>query len=196
MCVCFVVQFHGHTYLYQALPRFLTLFFEFADRWTPRQSAAQSRKEVEEELNSTGLNQRRKEHHNATDPGYQIFHLACAVAARCHQYQLITALPQIISRFGHQNDHATEMIRWFIARTFEMYPQQTLWMMGPPVLLSAKDRGRSSGGDRDRDRDRDRDGDQQMTSAERARWKKYHSYLPQPKNEQSLHASLIKQGIV
>ena len=102
----------GHHYIFQSLPRMLTLWFDFGEHWNPKTSRNKNPKI--NEINTQFL----KSHQTML----QILDKTAA-------FQWLTALPQIISRICHPNTEIFGFIKKVIAKIFCEYPQQALWMV-------------------------------------------------------------------
>ncbi|XP_050363920.1 serine/threonine-protein kinase ATR [Argentina anserina] len=98
----------GHKNLFQALPRLLTLWFDFG---TMYESSGKS-----------------------TNRDLQNVH---KLVIRCMRgclkdlptYQWLTVLPQLVSRICHQNKEVVQVVKNIITSVLWHYPQQALWIM-------------------------------------------------------------------
>ncbi|KAI3834279.1 hypothetical protein MKX03_030086 [Papaver bracteatum] len=98
----------GHKNLYQALPRLLTLWFDFGSKYY--REGLSSNKEIK------SVHQR----------------VMCIIRG-CHKdlprYQWLAMLPQLVSRICHQNEDTVRLVRYIITSVLQDYPQQGLWTM-------------------------------------------------------------------
>ncbi|KAJ7539120.1 hypothetical protein O6H91_11G077400 [Diphasiastrum complanatum] len=98
----------GHRHLFQALPRLLTLWFEFG---TVYQGETMTK-----------------------DKGVKTIHArVMSIMRGCLKdlptYQWLTALPQLVSRICHQNEEVVRLVKHIITTVLQAYPQQALWTM-------------------------------------------------------------------
>ncbi|KAM3298235.1 hypothetical protein ACQJBY_039941 [Aegilops geniculata] len=105
--LCYAKGLHkGHKNLFQALPRLLTVWFEFGNIYI-REGPSAEMKVVHDRM--------------------------LAVVRGCSKdlptYQWLTVLSQLISRICHQNGELVRVVRYIIQVVLQAYPQQALWMM-------------------------------------------------------------------
>ncbi|KAF7692277.1 serine/threonine-protein kinase ATR isoform X2 [Silurus meridionalis] len=101
----------GNQYIYQAMPRMLTLWLDFGAKVYEVEKAGRSdRAQMKTDLSK--INAVISEH---------TLHLA--------PYQFLTAFSQLISRICHSNDEVFAVLMDIIAKVFLAYPQQAMWMM-------------------------------------------------------------------
>lgn len=97
----------GHRCLFQALPRLLTLWFEFGTHF---RGDALSTKHVK-----------------------TVFGRTMSIMRGCLKdlpaYQWLTALSQLVSRICHQNEILVQLVKQIIIHVLQVYPQQALWTM-------------------------------------------------------------------
>nr|XP_043624485.1 serine/threonine-protein kinase ATR [Erigeron canadensis] len=98
----------GHKNLFQALPRLLTLWFEFGSIYQRKGSSSKKdMKTVHDKLMS--------------------------IMRGCYKdlptYQWLTVLPQLVSRICHQNDEIVRVVKQIITSVLGQYTQQGLWIM-------------------------------------------------------------------
>ncbi|XP_077246738.1 ataxia telangiectasia-mutated and RAD3-like protein isoform X3 [Tasmannia lanceolata] len=98
----------GHKYLFQALPRLLTLWFEFGSKY---------QKDV---LSS---NKALKTVHG------RVMGVMRGCLKDLPAYQWLTALSQLVSRICHQNEEIVRLVKHIITSVLQEYPQQALWIM-------------------------------------------------------------------
>ncbi|ORX89906.1 hypothetical protein K493DRAFT_288711 [Basidiobolus meristosporus CBS 931.73] len=103
----------GTKYIYQTLPRLLTLWLDFGANTglQPEPSNSGKAKSPEDRSNK--------------------FHLVNKMVRRLNErlpaYQFLTAFPQIISRICHRNKNVFEVLELIIMNVLTAYPQQALW---------------------------------------------------------------------
>ncbi|KAH7278933.1 hypothetical protein KP509_38G065100 [Ceratopteris richardii] len=98
----------GHRHLYQALPRLLTLWFEFSSNY------------YGEVLSANGA---LKAHHA------RIMSIMRGCLKDLPTYQWLTVLSQLVSRICHQNEEVVRLLKHIIITVLQAYPQQSLWTM-------------------------------------------------------------------
>nr|XP_023680216.1 serine/threonine-protein kinase ATR isoform X1 [Paramormyrops kingsleyae] len=101
----------GNQYIYQAMPRMLTLWLDFGAKvFESEKAGRQDRLQMRSEL--AKINAVVSEHTSNLSP-----------------YQFLTAFSQLISRICHSNDEVFAVLLQIIAKVFLAYPQQAMWMM-------------------------------------------------------------------
>ncbi|XP_007041728.2 PREDICTED: serine/threonine-protein kinase ATR isoform X1 [Theobroma cacao] len=98
----------GHKNLFQALPRLLTLWFDFGSIY--QRSAAASNKDLK---NVQG----------------KVISIMRGCLKDLPTYQWLTVLPQLVSRICHQNEEIVKLVKSIIISVVRQYPQQSLWIM-------------------------------------------------------------------
>ncbi|XP_057837480.1 serine/threonine-protein kinase ATR isoform X2 [Cryptomeria japonica] len=98
----------GHSRLYQAMPRLLTLWFEFGSMYHI------------ESLSSDSI---LKSTHD------KVMTVMRGCVKDLPSYQWLTALSQIVSRICHQNEEVVRLVKHIITIVLQTYPQQALWTM-------------------------------------------------------------------
>ncbi|XP_021286556.1 serine/threonine-protein kinase ATR isoform X2 [Herrania umbratica] len=98
----------GHKNLFQALPRLLTLWFDFGSIY--QRSAATSNKDLK---NVQG----------------KVISIMRGCLKDLPAYQWLTVLPQLVSRICHQNEEIVKLVKSIIISVVRQYPQQSLWIM-------------------------------------------------------------------
>ncbi|KAG2649180.1 hypothetical protein PVAP13_1NG062788 [Panicum virgatum] len=107
--LCYAKAIHrGHKNLFQALPRMLTLWFEFGSMYAQDESSS---------------DQHMKEIHG------RVLSLIPGCVKDLPIYQWLTVLSQLISRICHQNTDVVRIVKYIITSVLRAYPQQALWMM-------------------------------------------------------------------
>ncbi|KAG1359467.1 serine/threonine-protein kinase ATR [Cocos nucifera] len=98
----------GHRNLYQALPRLLTLWFEFGSIY-------------------------HRDGSSSNKPMKTVHARVLSIMRGCLKdlptYQWLTVLSQLISRICHQNEEVVRIVKHIITSVLQEYPQQALWMM-------------------------------------------------------------------
>ncbi|KAK8624063.1 hypothetical protein V6N13_065420, partial [Hibiscus sabdariffa] len=98
----------GHKNLFQALPRLLTLWFDFGSIY--QRSAAAYNKDLK---NVQG----------------KVTSIMRGCLKDLPTYQWLTVLPQLVSRICHQNEDIVKLVKNIIISVVRKYPQQSLWIM-------------------------------------------------------------------
>ncbi|CAL5378051.1 unnamed protein product [Camellia sinensis] len=98
----------GHKNLFQALPRLLTLWFDFGSIY--QRSGSSSNKDMK----------------NVHLKVVSIMR-GCLKDLPTHQW--LTVLPQLVSRICHQNEEIVRLVKHIITSVLRQYPQQALWIM-------------------------------------------------------------------
>uniref|UniRef100_A0AAY5ETL9 Serine/threonine-protein kinase ATR n=1 Tax=Electrophorus electricus TaxID=8005 RepID=A0AAY5ETL9_ELEEL len=106
----YALQF-GNQYIYQAMPRMLTLWLDFGAKVYDVEKAGRSDR-VQLRADLSKINAVISEHTGNLSP-----------------YQFLTAFSQLISRICHSNDDVFAVLTEIIAKVFLAYPQQAMWMM-------------------------------------------------------------------
>ncbi|KAL6873568.1 hypothetical protein ACP4OV_013650 [Aristida adscensionis] len=98
----------GHKNLFQALPRMLTLWFEFGSIYMRDGSSSDK--------------PTKATHSNVSS-------IMRGCLKDLPAYQWLTVLSQLISRICHQNIDVVRIVKYIIISVLREYPQQALWMM-------------------------------------------------------------------
>ncbi|GLD47879.1 serine/threonine-protein kinase ATR [Lates japonicus] len=101
---------YGNQYIYQAMPRMLSLWLDFGAKVCECEKAGRADRQMRQELNK--INTAVSEH--------------CANLA---PYQFLTAFSQLISRVCHSSDEVFTVLMTIVAKVFLAYPQQAMWLM-------------------------------------------------------------------
>ncbi|KAK1971971.1 phosphatidylinositol 3 [Colletotrichum sublineola] len=106
---------YGTKYLYQTLPRILTLWLEFGARVdkAPEGKVSLSRE----------LHRRRTEQLNL------LHQFLDKYIVRLPAYIFYTALPQIVARIAHPNSNVYERLMHIVIKVVESHPRQALWSL-------------------------------------------------------------------
>ncbi|KAI5062158.1 hypothetical protein GOP47_0022697, partial [Adiantum capillus-veneris] len=100
----------GHRRLFQALPRLLTLWFEFGSAFFGEALSASAQASV-------------KAQHA------RVMSIMRGCLKDLPTYQWLTALSQLVSRICHQNEDVVHLVKHIIVAVLQAYPQQSLWTM-------------------------------------------------------------------
>lgn len=97
----------GHKNLFQALPRLLTLWFEFGSIYQRRSSSIKDMKSIHA----------------------RVLSVMRGCLKDLPPYHWLTVLPQLVSRICHQNDEIVRLVKLLITSVLQKFPQQALWIM-------------------------------------------------------------------
>ncbi|KAI4350245.1 hypothetical protein L6164_004717 [Bauhinia variegata] len=97
----------GHKNLFQALPRLLTLWFDFGSIYQRSGPSNMDMKNVH----------------------VKVMGIMRGCLKDLPTYQWLTVLPQLVSRICHQNDEIVRVVKHIITSVLCQYPQQGLWIM-------------------------------------------------------------------
>ncbi|TKY50720.1 Serine/threonine-protein kinase ATR [Spatholobus suberectus] len=97
----------GHKNLFQALPRLLTLWFDFGSMYQRSGSSNKDLKNVHGKVMS----------------------ILRGCLKDLPTYHWLTVLPQLVSRICHQNEEIVRLVKLIITSVLCQYPQQGLWIM-------------------------------------------------------------------
>ncbi|XP_077396162.1 serine/threonine-protein kinase ATR isoform X2 [Festucalex cinctus] len=101
---------YGNQYIYQAMPRMLSLWLDFGAKVCECEKAGRADRQMRQELSK--INAMMSEHCDNLAP-----------------YQFLTAFSQLISRVCHSNDDVFTVLMAIVAKVFLAYPQQAMWLM-------------------------------------------------------------------
>ncbi|XP_058471109.1 serine/threonine-protein kinase ATR isoform X2 [Solea solea] len=101
---------YGNQYIYQAMPRMLSLWLDFGAKVCECEKAGRMDRQMRQEL--TKINTVVTEHCSNLAP-----------------YQFLTAFSQLISRVCHSSDEVFSVLMTIVAKVFLAYPQQAMWLM-------------------------------------------------------------------
>ncbi|RAK98040.1 protein kinase MEC1 [Aspergillus ibericus CBS 121593] len=121
---------HGNKYVFQSLPKVLTLWLEHAS--TVDQPFDPMRGDNEEFQKHT-LSQRKK---SLDDMHAQLKKYVNRIPAAL----LFTILPQVVARICHPNTTVYDLLTKIVAKAVNSFPQQGLWTVLAVVKSSSKDR--------------------------------------------------------
>ncbi|KAM4540520.1 serine/threonine-protein kinase ATR [Fundulus diaphanus] len=100
----------GNQYIYQAMPRMLSLWLDFGAKVCDCEKAGRGDRLMRQELGK--INAVVSEHCSNLAP-----------------YQFLTAFSQLISRVCHSSDEVFKVLMTIVAKVFLAYPQQAMWLM-------------------------------------------------------------------
>ncbi|MEQ2271045.1 hypothetical protein XENORESO_020637, partial [Xenotaenia resolanae] len=100
----------GNQYIYQAMPRMLSLWLDFGAKVCDCEKAGRADRLMRQELGK--INTVVGEHCSNLAP-----------------YQFLTAFSQLISRVCHSSDDVFTVLMTIVAKVFLAYPQQAMWLM-------------------------------------------------------------------
>uniref|UniRef100_A0A665WVB9 Serine/threonine-protein kinase ATR n=1 Tax=Echeneis naucrates TaxID=173247 RepID=A0A665WVB9_ECHNA len=101
---------YGNQYIYQAMPRMLSLWLDFGAKVCECEKAGRSDRQMRQDLSK--INTIMSEHCTNLAP-----------------YQFLTAFSQLISRVCHSSDDVFGVLMTIVAKVFLAYPQQAMWLM-------------------------------------------------------------------
>ncbi|KAF7183700.1 hypothetical protein CNMCM7691_004050 [Aspergillus felis] len=122
---------HGNKYVFQSLPRILTLWLEHA---ATVDKPFDPKRGDNEEFQTHTLNQRKK---TLDDMHSQLKKYLNRMPAAL---QLFTILPQVVARICHPHATVYELLTRIVAKVVNAFPQQGLWTVLAVVKSSSKDR--------------------------------------------------------
>ncbi|KAM4625275.1 serine/threonine-protein kinase ATR [Polymixia lowei] len=100
----------GNQYIYQAMPRMLSLWLDFGAKVYECEKAGRSDRQMRVELGK----------------------INAAVSEQCASlapYQFLTAFSQLISRVCHSSNEVFNVLMTIVAKVLLAYPQQAMWLM-------------------------------------------------------------------
>uniref|UniRef100_A0A667ZDZ5 Serine/threonine-protein kinase ATR n=1 Tax=Myripristis murdjan TaxID=586833 RepID=A0A667ZDZ5_9TELE len=100
----------GNQYIYQAMPRMLSLWLDFGAKVYECDKAGRVDRQMRLELGK--INTAVSEHCTSLAP-----------------YQFLTAFSQLISRVCHSSDEVFTVLMTIVAKVLLAYPQQAMWLM-------------------------------------------------------------------
>ncbi|KAE8374326.1 protein kinase [Aspergillus bertholletiae] len=121
---------HGNKYVFQSLPKVLTLWLEHA---STVDQPFDPKRGNNEEFQTHTLNQRRK---SLDDMHSQLKKYINRMPAAL----LFTILPQVVARICHPNATVYDLLTKIVAKAVNFFPQQGLWIVLAVVKSSSKDR--------------------------------------------------------
>jgi serine/threonine-protein kinase ATR len=127
---------HGHKYLFQSMPRILTLWFEHSENhWDgtlipTTQIGGGGGLSFKPSIGSS-LSKSTAVPNSLPEKFSQCHSFLCDLTKTLPAYQWLTAFPQIISRLTHKLAPVYAFIKDIILKVFADYPQQALWLLAP-----------------------------------------------------------------
>ncbi|KAE8348829.1 protein kinase [Aspergillus coremiiformis] len=121
---------HGNKYVFQSLPKVLTLWLEHA---STVDQPFDPKRGNNEDFQIHTLNQRRK---SLDDMHSQLK----KYVNRMPGALLFTILPQVVARICHPNATVYDLLTKIVAKAVNLFPQQGLWIVLAVVKSSSKDR--------------------------------------------------------
>ncbi|KAH8430361.1 protein kinase MEC1 [Aspergillus melleus] len=121
---------HGNKYVFQSLPRILTLWLEHA---STADQPFDPKRGNNEEFQIHTLNQRKK---SLDDMHSQLKKYVNRMPAAL----LFTILPQVVARICHPNATVYDLLTKIVAKAVNFFPHQGLWTVLAVVKSSSKDR--------------------------------------------------------
>ncbi|XP_072313429.1 serine/threonine-protein kinase ATR [Eucyclogobius newberryi] len=101
---------YGNQYIYQAMPRMLSLWLDFGAKVCEHEKAGRVDRQMRQEMSK--INSVMSEHCENLAP-----------------YQFLSAFSQLISRVCHSSDEVFDVLMDIVAKVFLAYPQQAMWLM-------------------------------------------------------------------
>jgi len=108
----------GNKYLFQTLPKMLTLWFELVSNPDLEQDSRRGNSKFHEHLAA-----QRKKVITETNASVKKY------VERLQPVALYTILPQLVARITHTNTQVHEILQGMIARVIQSFPQQALWTL-------------------------------------------------------------------
>ena len=137
----------GNKYLFQAMPRMLTLWFEHSEHWSGNVVPIRATQPSVVGVGSTpstpsgrggGASSTVRPVPVTLEEKFSQCHDSMMELVRnLAPFQWLTAFPQIISRLTHSNLRVYQFIKDIIVRVFVEYPQQAMWMLA--VVIKSVD---------------------------------------------------------
>ncbi|OOO03775.1 phosphatidylinositol 3- and 4-kinase catalytic [Aspergillus oryzae] len=121
---------HGNKYVFQSLPKVLTLWLEHA---STVDQPFDPKRGNNEDFKTHTLNQRRK---ILDDMHSQLKKYVNRMPAAL----LFTILPQVVARICHPNNTVYDLLTKIVAKAVNFFPQQGLWIVLAVVKSSSKER--------------------------------------------------------
>nr|CCA21743.1 phosphatidylinositol kinase (PIKL4) putative [Albugo laibachii Nc14] len=128
---------HGTKYIYQALPRLLTLWFEYGELLY---AGASKNSKAMRQLDHAGLRESNWNSVMLSD----ISQLIDEATEILPGYVWLAGFPQVLSRICHPNPEVVEGVKKIIVKVLTHYPAQSMWpIVGLSRSLNAQRRNRS-----------------------------------------------------
>ncbi|KAJ0062993.1 hypothetical protein NL108_010267 [Boleophthalmus pectinirostris] len=101
---------YGNQYIYQAMPRMLSLWLDFGAKVCECEKAGRADRQMRQEMSKIN----------------SVMNEICVNLA---PYQFLSAFSQLISRVCHSSDEVFDVLMAIVAKVFLAYPQQAMWLM-------------------------------------------------------------------
>lgn len=130
----------GTKFIYQALPRLLTMYFSFGEH----PDLLQIFQNVEKKKRATEIRHEDYTQALRVDELGAIFlrldKLLTTATKRLPVFEWLTVLPQVVSRVMHKSTHVQAIVHAILLPVLKSYPDQALWAMVSGVESSNSDR--------------------------------------------------------
>lgn len=132
---------HGTKFVFQSLPRLLTLWFEYGELLYANSSGAKASKANKTlRLSDFGLSQSSTEQKILTDITDVIYDAAEKLPA----YEWLVCFPQVTSRICHPNPIVVDGVKKIMVKVLGAYPTQAMWpLLGLSRSLNSQRRNRA-----------------------------------------------------
>ncbi|KAF1793983.1 Ribokinase-like [Phytophthora cactorum] len=125
---------HGTKFVFQSLPRLLTLWFDYGE-WANKQKANKAMRQIE-----IGLSQSTNEHKVLTD----ITQVVDEAIESLPAYEWLVCFPQVTSRICHPNPEVVDSVKRIMIQVLLAYPTQAMWsLLGLSRSLNSQRRNRA-----------------------------------------------------
>uniref|UniRef100_A0A3B4AQY2 Serine/threonine-protein kinase ATR n=1 Tax=Periophthalmus magnuspinnatus TaxID=409849 RepID=A0A3B4AQY2_9GOBI len=101
---------YGNQYIYQAMPRMLSLWLDFGAKVCECEKAGRADRQMRQEMS-------------------KINSVMSEICENLAPYQFLSAFSQLISRVCHSSDEVFDVLMAIVAKVFLAYPQQAMWLM-------------------------------------------------------------------
>ncbi|KAJ0008617.1 hypothetical protein NQD34_016032 [Periophthalmus magnuspinnatus] len=101
---------YGNQYIYQAMPRMLSLWLDFGAKVCECEKAGRADRQMRQEMS-------------------KINSVMSEICENLAPYQFLSAFSQLISRVCHSSDEVFDVLMAIVAKVFLPYPQQAMWLM-------------------------------------------------------------------
>ncbi|GMF47260.1 unnamed protein product [Phytophthora fragariaefolia] len=133
---------HGTKFVFQSLPRLLTLWFEYGEVLYESMNSGRTSSKANKALKQIeiGLSQSTTEQKILDDIGKIVNEAAISLPA----YEWLMCFPQVTSRICHPNPVVVESVKNIMNRVLLEYPTQTMWpLLGLSRSLNLQRRNRA-----------------------------------------------------
>jgi serine/threonine-protein kinase ATR len=111
---------HGHRYIFQSMPRMLTLWLDFGANFLP------DRKTKSKGVSNDPGSKAQKAVNDCMDRTNRV---VVKLVKKIPVYQWYTCLPQLVSRICHRHPEVFALLEEIILKVLSTYPQQAMWSM-------------------------------------------------------------------